>query len=157
VFTDTSIQDWWLWDGRREWRVGALSPEQQDLPERGIWNDTALMHEIERRSGKAFDAPSTPEPAELQRNVQHYLYHKSKSPAARLAAAVRRLGLECELCPSGDTESWLVLVRQAPTTSANDISAASAALKQLAESFNGEYDGLEIPAVGSGDPNSLHP
>jgi hypothetical protein len=34
---------WWLWDGDREWRVGALAPEQRALPLREIVNDTLLV------------------------------------------------------------------------------------------------------------------
>jgi hypothetical protein len=39
---------WWsLWDGDREWRVGALTPEQRKLPLRQVWNDTLLIQRIE--------------------------------------------------------------------------------------------------------------
>ena len=38
---------WWLWDGEKEWRIGALNLEQRKLPIRGIWNDTLLIERIE--------------------------------------------------------------------------------------------------------------
>lgn len=38
---------WYLWDGVREWKIGALTPEQRKLPLRSIWNDTMLIHKIE--------------------------------------------------------------------------------------------------------------
>lgn len=41
------VQDWWLWDGEREWRVGQLTDELRRLPIRGIWNDTHLITRIE--------------------------------------------------------------------------------------------------------------
>jgi hypothetical protein len=41
--------NWWLWDGRRAWRVGALTAEQRRLPIRGVINDTLLIERI--RSG----------------------------------------------------------------------------------------------------------
>lgn len=40
------IEEWWLWDGQREWRVGKLAPEHRNLPLREIWNDTLLIERI---------------------------------------------------------------------------------------------------------------
>jgi hypothetical protein len=34
------VSTWWLWDGKKEWRVGQLTDEQRKLPIRGVWNDT---------------------------------------------------------------------------------------------------------------------
>jgi len=39
--------NWWLWDGEKEWRVGALNPEQRKYPIRGVVNDTLLAKRIE--------------------------------------------------------------------------------------------------------------
>ena len=36
-------ENWWLWDGHREWRVGTLSPEHRGLPQLLIINDTLLV------------------------------------------------------------------------------------------------------------------
>lgn len=41
------IDNWWLWDGTREWYVGRLSPEQWELPVKELWNDTLLIENIE--------------------------------------------------------------------------------------------------------------
>ena len=41
------VSAWWLWDGEKSWRVGILTPEQRELPIRGTWNDTMLIHRIE--------------------------------------------------------------------------------------------------------------
>ena len=41
------VNDWWLWDGQREWRVGDLTPEQRQLPIRAIWTDLLLIQRIE--------------------------------------------------------------------------------------------------------------
>ena len=38
---------WYLWDGVREWRIGALSPEQRRLPIRSLWTDLMLISRIE--------------------------------------------------------------------------------------------------------------
>jgi hypothetical protein len=41
------VNDWWLWDGKEEWKVGKLSEDQRRLPIRGVWNDTLLIQRIE--------------------------------------------------------------------------------------------------------------
>jgi hypothetical protein len=33
---ETKNRIWWLWDGKKEWRVGKLSPEHIDLPMREL-------------------------------------------------------------------------------------------------------------------------
>ena len=38
--------NWWLWDGEREWRVGALTARQLAMPIRGVVNDTLLVERI---------------------------------------------------------------------------------------------------------------
>jgi hypothetical protein len=40
------VEKWWLWDGQREWQVGELTPDQQQLPMRQIVNDTFLIEKI---------------------------------------------------------------------------------------------------------------
>ena len=42
------VASWWLWDGKKEWPIGALHPEQRRLPIRGIWNATFLIDRIEQ-------------------------------------------------------------------------------------------------------------
>jgi hypothetical protein len=39
--------NWWLWDGDREWRVGKLKPEQYRLPMQQIVNVAMLVHRLE--------------------------------------------------------------------------------------------------------------
>jgi hypothetical protein len=43
---------WWLWDGKKEWRVGDLTEAQQDLPEYQVVNDAMLIVMIERGAKK---------------------------------------------------------------------------------------------------------
>lgn len=40
------VATWWLWDGHKEWKVGALDEQQKRLPIRGVWNDTLLVERI---------------------------------------------------------------------------------------------------------------
>jgi hypothetical protein len=43
----TQVATWWLWDGKRSWRVGSLTEELRELPIRGIWNYELLKKRIE--------------------------------------------------------------------------------------------------------------
>ena len=49
------IHDWWLWDGKREWRVGTLTEEQKKLPTCHIVNDTMLIIMMERGTAESQD------------------------------------------------------------------------------------------------------
>lgn len=40
------VDNWWLWDGENESRVGSLTPEQRKLDIRGVWNDRLLVDRI---------------------------------------------------------------------------------------------------------------
>jgi hypothetical protein len=44
---DEEVDDWWLWDGKKEWSVGQLTSEMRFYPELQIVNDTALVEMIE--------------------------------------------------------------------------------------------------------------
>jgi hypothetical protein len=41
------VESWWLWDGEKGWKIGALKPGMERFPLRGIWNDTLLVQRIE--------------------------------------------------------------------------------------------------------------
>ncbi|VVE72757.1 hypothetical protein PCA31118_04304 [Pandoraea captiosa] len=41
------VENWWLWDGEKEWMVGEITDDQRKLPIRQIWNDTLLIKRIE--------------------------------------------------------------------------------------------------------------
>ena len=46
--TDNKSHDkWWLWDGKKEKRIGKLPKKYWALPTRGICNDTMLIERIE--------------------------------------------------------------------------------------------------------------
>jgi len=40
------VQDWWLWDGHREWRVGSLTEDLAALPIRAITGHDLLVRRI---------------------------------------------------------------------------------------------------------------
>jgi hypothetical protein len=41
------VNNWWLWDGEREWQVGVLTENQKKFPIRELVNDTLLVERIE--------------------------------------------------------------------------------------------------------------
>jgi len=41
-----TVENWWLWDGDKEWEVGQLNDEQTYLPIREVINDTRLIERI---------------------------------------------------------------------------------------------------------------
>jgi hypothetical protein len=40
------VENWWLWNGRERWHVGALTPGMEKLPIPGVWNHTLLVERI---------------------------------------------------------------------------------------------------------------
>lgn len=40
------VEVWWFWDGEKDWRVGALTPEQRKMPILGVCNDTYLIERL---------------------------------------------------------------------------------------------------------------
>lgn len=46
VRTPSGRGPWWLWDGKKEWKIGALKPGMEFLPLRAVWNDTMLVERI---------------------------------------------------------------------------------------------------------------
>ena len=44
--TTHKVKTWWLWDGKKEWRVGKLTKEQKGYPLREIWNDILLVDRV---------------------------------------------------------------------------------------------------------------
>lgn len=41
------VTAWWLWDGKKEWKIGQLTEQQRSLPILEVWNDTLLIERIE--------------------------------------------------------------------------------------------------------------
>jgi hypothetical protein len=46
VGKDGCVRQWWLWDGTHEWRADCTREELQEMPIRGIVNDTMLIQRI---------------------------------------------------------------------------------------------------------------
>ena len=48
VAPGSEAQNWWLWDGKKEARLGALRPEHEKLPILEVVNDTVIRERLER-------------------------------------------------------------------------------------------------------------
>jgi hypothetical protein len=44
--TTSRVDNWWMWDGQKEWCIGALTDEHRKLPIRAVWNHTFLVDRI---------------------------------------------------------------------------------------------------------------
>jgi len=149
------VVEWWLWDGKREWRVGALEPGQEDLPTRGIWNDSLLVERLERgwsprdevvgELAHATGGPDQIRPAPIveQSHLAHLLYFPSQEGARRAGQRLEKEGYSVEVRPAGDDTSWLTLAKQ-KLDSTQLPEQRREHLTSLASELGGEYDGWEI-------------
>jgi hypothetical protein len=150
--------DWWLWDGKEDWKIGSLTPEQRRLSIASVLNDTMLIHMIESnwrpetdiRTNRS-DSPAQvavqgrPEAAAPQ-GIDWYLYFSSREQADRAASALRRDGFQVLVRP-GATGGWLALAQSEPPATDDAFADLEARLRKLAESLNGEYDGWEAAVL----------
>ena len=145
--------DWWLWDGKDEWRIGPLTPEQRKLSIAQVMNDTMLITRIEsdwrpetdiltNRSDAPASRPAEQGRAAAPPAIDWYLYFSSRKEADRAADSLRSDGLRVEVRP-GATGGWLALAHGEPPASEDAFAHLEARLRELAESLNGEYDGWE--------------
>jgi len=151
--------DWWLWDGKEDWKIGSLSPEQRRLSIASVVNDTMLIHMIESHWRPETDIRTnrSDSPAQVAFQVRRdtaapqgidwYLYFSSRGQADRAASALRSDGFQVLVRP-GATGGWLALAHTEPTATDDAFANVEARIRELAESLNGEYDGWEA-AVSS--------
>jgi hypothetical protein len=146
--------DWWLWDGKEDWKIGSLTTEQRRLSIASVLNDTMLIHMIESdwrpetdiRTNRS-DSPSPvaaqarPDAAAPQ-GIDWYLYFSSREQADRAASALRSDGFEVLVRP-GATGGWLALAHTGSPATGDSFANLEARMRKLAESLNGEYDGWE--------------
>jgi len=147
--------DWWLWDGKEDRRIGALTPEQRKLSIAQVMNDTMLIKRIETdwhpetdvRTNRSYDsvAPAANKQAADSAGPQvidWYLYFSSREGADKAASALRTDGVRVLVRP-GATGGWLALASTEPPATDDAFADLEARLRKLAESLNGEYDGWE--------------
>ena len=147
--------DWWLWDGKEDQRIGALTREQRKLSIAQVMNDTILIKRIETdwhpeadvRTNRSYDsvAPAASQQAAdsaAPQGIDWYLYFSSREGADKAASALRTDGVRVLVRP-GATGGWLALASTEPPATDDAFADLEARLRKLAESLNGEYDGWE--------------
>ena len=76
----------------------------------------------------------------------HYLYFPGDAQARAAAAKIEALGMPVELRPSADDVNLLLLARHRWPVPPEKFEAVQQRLEEIANAFEGEYDGWETPA-----------
>jgi hypothetical protein len=147
------VEQWWLWDGTKSWKIDKLSDEQLDLPIEGVWNDTMLIQRIEQgwtpRNADYFVAlarAKKKEPdSEIISQIRHYLRLKNRDDAN---VAVQRVGeLEVRSEIHEHNGECMVVVYQNEIVP-EERERVRAYLSDVAAALGGEYDGWEFKIGG---------
>jgi hypothetical protein len=138
-------QSWWLWDGKTESRVRALSPEQKRLPVRSTIMPPVLIERLEAGWRPGDSAPAAisiggAENKSREPELWHYLYFRDEQAARRAAEALSDEGMRTEVRLSARGSDWLV---RASDTRAGTVEDVRDKLEKLASKLRGEYDGWE--------------
>jgi hypothetical protein len=151
------IKDWWLWDGIKEWRIGALSDEQLDLPILGIPSLPVLIEEIEEgwtprraqefilRARAKMNTDATSTSTQEEPELRHFLIFDRHEDAVLAAKKMRALGLETGITDLGD--DWGVNVLQKEQTE-DAVETMEKQLTVIAREFKGHYDGTQYKIDG---------
>jgi regulator of ribonuclease activity B len=157
--------DWWLWDEGREWLVGRLTEEQEQLPRLQWVTDLWLIEHIcsgyepiddfVPRPERVLDPGTAAKLESLRASVEpgpgvprathHFLYFVRKVDAQSVARHARAAGLIPELLKHDNPDdrfNWAVIVSDLRMESLQETEKL---LTTLAEEQNGEYEGNEFP------------
>lgn len=166
-------QDWWLTDGDRQWHVGDLTPEQEELscgetilpldllierietgwsPRDSVRKDQKLTKEdleLEAivsafRSGGPVRSPT--EMHVPHSAIRHFLFCDGESEANALARELRTAGFETEIDQSDDDDEerfWTLVARPSADKSDSPDEQAEE-LEALAGKHRAIYDGWEV-------------
>jgi hypothetical protein len=85
---------------------------------------------------------STAEPR-AQHQVGHYLYFDGKLDAQGAGKSLKEMGFMVTVRRAGDDSAWLVLAVHSIPATEEAVATARAILEDVAEEFQGEYDGWE--------------
>ena len=94
----------------------------------------------------AFRPNSSEASAAEPQAVDWYLYFQDQEHADRAASTLRREGIRVLVRP-GAYGGWLTLATTDPPSSDEEFAALEERMRQVAESFDGEFDGWQ-GAVG---------
>ncbi|MBN2425781.1 MAG: ribonuclease E inhibitor RraB [Calditrichaceae bacterium] len=78
-----------------------------------------------------------------KRSVDFFFYFKDETSANLAKAALQELDLEVEITDNGKNNEWLCLATTKLNLGYNTLIKYRKKFEQIAEKFNGEYDGWE--------------
>jgi len=148
------VEQWMLWDGVKQWKIGRLSDDQLDFPMRSIPSYPLLVDWLEtgwtpRRADEFIDKAraemkrvGTPVgvPKEVE-EMRHYLIFNDQASGEKALVLIRKLGLQAELADLG--ESWGINVLQ-PDLAPDRIDEITIQLEKVASATGGIYDGTQV-------------
>ena len=143
------VEQWWLWNGAKSWKIDQLSDEQLDLPIKSGWNDILLIKRIEQgwtpRLDEAFmKAARARDAVEKQpsvREIRHFLLFKNSSLAEQAKLFVEAENLHYEIIDNGLGFS-LIVTQGLPLTEEYTDNLVIR-LSQIAQQTSGVYDSWE--------------
>jgi hypothetical protein len=152
------VEQWNLWDGVKQWRIGKLTDEQLDFPIRGIPSFPLLVDWLEtgwtpRRDEEFIDraraelkqaGAAAGGPMEVE-EMHHFLVVNDEESGERALKMIRDMGLVGSLTDLG--ESWGVSVLQTDLA-ADKIERLTEQLEKIASAVGGVYDGNQVKLGG---------
>lgn len=148
---------WWLDDGTKEWRVGNLTKEQQNLPYRQFTPALALRVLIDagwdpQWEFKGPDAREYQKPprwdTDHRNTSSFFLLFRSAKDARHAADAIannKRVDTVSVIEPSSDNEQLFGVTAEVAGDGLDDLVALDEYFDGVASRFGGIYDGNEVP------------
>ncbi len=143
------VEQWWLWDGEKSWKIGKLTDEQMDLPIKEICNDLALIQRIEngwtpRKAEALMQAARLKN--RFQKNptaisIRHFLLFKNRDHAERAKKVTTEAGYKSEVIDNGSGSS--VVVEQGAPLTEEYVEHVTLQLTEIARETGGAYDAWE--------------
>ena len=151
------VEQWMLWDGIKQWKIGKLTDEQLDFPILSIPSYPVLVDWIEtgwtpRRSDEFVDRAraemqrtGTPSPtAKAIEKMHHYLVFNDRERGKKALRQIFGLGLEACLTDLGGSCGIKVLQ---PDLAPDEIARITKRLEEVASAVGGTYNGDEFKLI----------
>jgi hypothetical protein len=143
------VDQWWLWDGTKSWKIGDLTDDQLDLSLESGWNDVLLISRLEQgwtpRNAEVFvqaarlrnKIKKTPS----VKGIRHSLLFKSKSLAEQAQPLIDQAGFKSDLIDHGS--GFTLAVPQGAPLTEEYIEHVTVQLAEIARKAGGRYDAWE--------------